>query len=188
MLLDELADVTTDLPDRYEIIDGQIVEMMPMSADSSVFGSRLARFLSNQGIATNRGEAHTEILFKLPLERERNRRPDVAFVSYDQWPKRRAIPSTNAWAVTPDLCVEVVSPTDRAEEIREKITEYFQAGVRLVWVVYPRLQLVDVYDTPDRTRVLRRADQLEGGDVLPGFALSLTELFLEPDPPETPAN
>src|SRR5262245_49498409 len=81
--------------DNYEIIDGVRVELPPMSADSSVLASRLARVLSNHGIDKNLGEAHPEILFKLPLPKDRNRRPDVAFVPYGRWARNRPIPATN---------------------------------------------------------------------------------------------
>jgi Uma2 family endonuclease len=173
-----------DDAERYEIIDGVKVEMPPMSAHSSVLGARLARLLGNFGVDHGLGEAYPEILFKLPLDRDRNRRPDVAFVPYSRWTKDRPIPDVNAWNVLPDLCVEVVSPTDRAEEVREKLDEYFQAGVRLVWVVYPRLQVVDVFNSPTEAQVRRRADELDGAPVLPGFRLKLADLFLEP--PTTP--
>jgi len=172
--------------DHYEIIDGQRVELPPMSAESSVLAARLARVLSNHGIERDLGEAHPEILFKLPLQLDRNRRPDIAFVPYSRWPRSRPIPPTNAWAVLPDLCVEVVSPTDHAEEIETKIKEYFEAGVRLVWVVYPRQEQVYVYDSPGQVRRLSRADTLDGGVVLPEFRLPLADLFLQTPPPPAP--
>src|SRR5262249_28860318 len=71
-----------DNGDNYEIIDGQRVELPPMSADSQALASRLVRHLSNHGITENFGEAYTEILFKLPLPKDRNRKPDAAFVPY----------------------------------------------------------------------------------------------------------
>ncbi|HVL15071.1 MAG TPA: Uma2 family endonuclease [Gemmata sp.] len=172
--------------DHYEIIDGQRVELPPMSAESSVLAARLARVLSNHSIERDLGEAHPEILFKLPLQLDRNRRPDIAFVPYSRWPRSRPIPPTNAWAVLPDLCVEVVSPTDHAEEIETKIKEYFEAGVRLVWVVYPRQEQVYVYDSPGQVRRLSRADTLDGGVVLPEFRLPLADLFLQTPPPPAP--
>jgi len=190
------AEVLTPLPtlirdefdngDHYEIIDGVKVELPPMSADSQMLGSRLARHLSNFGIAKDLGEACAEILFKLPLKKDRNRKPDVAFVSYSRWPKGKPLPSTNVWNVLPDLCVEVVSPNDLADEIETKINEYFEAGVRLVWVVYPRQERFYVYDTPSQVRRLTRSDTLDGGVVLPGFQLPLTELFLQPPPATQP--
>ncbi|MFO0851773.1 MAG: Uma2 family endonuclease [Gemmataceae bacterium] len=172
-----------DAADRYEIVDGQVVELPPMSANSSVFASRLARLVSNVSVPADLGEAHAEILFKLPLDKDRSRRPDVAFVSYSRWSRNRPIPDTNAWHVLPDLCVEVVSPTDRAEELREKVEEYFEAGVRLVWVIYPRVQVVDVYEASGPCRVLRRPDTLDGGAVIPGFQVSIADLFPPADPP-----
>jgi Uma2 family endonuclease len=172
-----------DNADHYEIIDGVRVELPPMSAKSSVLASRLAHLINLFSMPARLGEAHPEILFKLPLDRDRNRRPDVAFVSYARWPKDRSLPDTNAWDVLPELCVEVVSPTDRAEEVREKVEEYFEAGVRLVWVIYPRLRVVDVFESRVTGRILRPADTLDGGPVLPGFALKLADFFPEPEPP-----
>jgi Uma2 family endonuclease len=75
--------------------------------------------------------------------------------------------------------VEVVSPTDVAEQLQEKIAEYFQAGVLLVWVVYPQRQQVHVYESLSNIRGLSRTAELDGGVVLPGFRLPLSELFLE---------
>ena len=169
-----------DGDERYEIVDGVRVELPPMSAGNTVLAARLARRMSNVADPAGVGEAHPDVLIKLPLAQERNRRPDVAFVPYSRWPRDRAIPAGNAWEVLPDLCVEVVSPTDRAGEVREKVAEYFAAGVRQVWLIYPELQLVDVYEAADRTHTLGRADALDGGPVLPGFRLALAELFPPP--------
>src|SRR5687767_5392534 len=110
--------------DHYEIIDGVEVELPPMSVDSQVLGSRLAHLLSSFGVAQDIGEAYVEVMFKLPLKKDRNRRPDVAYVSYATWPKYKPMPSTNAWDVLPDVCVEIVSPNDKGDEIEAKIDDY----------------------------------------------------------------
>lgn len=190
------AEVLTPLPkliadefdnrDHYEIIDGVRVELPPKSVDSQVLGSRLARHLSNFGIAQNIGEAYIEVLFKLPLKKDRNRKPDVAFVSYSRWPKHQPMPDTNAWDVLPEICVEVVSPNDMADEVEAKVEEYFQAGVSLVWVVYPRQERFYVYESASRVRRLTRDDALDGGTVAPGFALPLAELFPHAPPASSP--
>jgi Uma2 family endonuclease len=171
--------------DHYEIVDGFHVELPPMSVDSQVLACRLTWHLTGFGLEHRVGCAYTEILFKLPLPVNRNRRPDVAFVPYTRWPLDRPFPSTNGWDVLPDLCVEVVSPTDMADEIMDKLREYFQAGVRLVWVFYPRHQVVHIYDSLTTVRGQGRNDTLDGGVVLPGFQLALAELF--PLPPTPPA-
>ena len=105
------------------------------------------------------------------------RRPDVSFVSSSRWPLDRGIPRTSAWDVVPDLAVEVVSPTNTAEAVLAKLEEYFRAGTRLVWVVFPDQEKVYVYESPTTVRILQAGDDLDGGAVLPGFRYSLAELF-----------
>lgn len=163
--------------ERYEIIDGEFVELSPMSADSQGFAFEMARHLSNYGIDHALGKGYTEILIKLPLPIDRNRRPDAMFIPYERWPKNKPLPATNAWDVLPSLCVEVVSPRDLAEEILDKLLEYFQSGVQQVWIAYPRHGLLFVHDSLTSVRVLTRDDVLDGGSILPGFRLPLSELF-----------
>jgi hypothetical protein len=92
----------------------------------------------------------------------------------------------NAWDVVPDLAVEVISPHDRAEEVLDKVLEYFRADVRLVWVVYPKQRLIFVFEAPDRVRAISQDDALDGGLVLPGFRLPLANLFDPVPPPPAP--
>jgi Uma2 family endonuclease len=167
----------------YEIIDGQRVGLPPMGIRAAWIASLLVQHLGPFRRAQNLGRTVGEGLFRLPLPIDRNRRPDVAFVAYDRWAKGRPLPeSDNAWDVLPNLAVEVISPTDLAEDVQEKVAEYLRAGVTLVWVVYPRTSQVHVYESPSSIRVLSRTDELDGGEVLPGFRLPLTELFLESAP------
>ena len=79
----------------------------------------------------------------------------------------------------PNVAIEVVSPHDYAEDLWEKIAEYFNAGVQLVWVVFPRQQFVYAYESFGQIRILTKSDTLQGGVVLPGFSLPLTEIFRE---------
>ncbi len=143
---------------------------------ANAFGWNLAAHAGPQ----NLGRAVSEILFRLPLDPPRNRRPDVAFVSFARWPKDRPVSyRDNAWEVAPDLVVEVASPTDFAEELLEKTAEYFRAGVRLVWLAYPLIRLVYVYESLTQVRGLTVADELDGGSVPPGFRTPLCALFPE---------
>jgi Uma2 family endonuclease len=162
----------------YEIIDGQVVELPPMSIYAAFLAFRISSIVDAFARANNLGIALAEGLFRLPLPRSRNRRPDGAYVSYRRWAKGRPLPTRdNAWDVVPDLGIEVISPTDGAIELMEKIAEYFQAGMEQVWVVYPDHRLVHVYESITAIKVLTHADDLAGGSVLPGFHLPLSELF-----------
>ncbi len=152
-----------------------------MAFHAVLLAFRLAQYLANFVDANDLGIVTTEGLFHLALPVDRNRRPDAAFVSYQRWPKDRAIPVTdNGLDVVPELVVEVVSPTDRIEELQEKIHEYFQAGVKLVWVVHPVLGVVHVYESLTAIRGLAPTDELDGGTVLPGFKLPIATLFRAP--------
>jgi Uma2 family endonuclease len=135
----EKLDALTDgaEPDGlYEIIDGRIVEKT-----TGVYENWLAALiyglLERYARQTRIGRAVVEMIFDFRPRIDRDRRPDVAFVSFERWAPDRRRPRTRSWEVVPDLAVEVVSRTNSAEEVAEKMQEYYQVGVRLVWVVYP---------------------------------------------------
>jgi Uma2 family endonuclease len=175
---------TRDDEALYEIIDGQKVELPPMSIRASRVASRLHGWLNPFCRDHNLGEAVMEALFHLPLPQDRNWRPDLAFVSAQRLAQASAQPEDdNAWDVLPDLAVEVISPTELADDLMEKIEEFFQAGARLVWVIYPRRRLVHVYESLTQIRGLTQNDALDGGAVLPGFQLPLANLFPTSPPP-----
>lgn len=109
-----------------------------------------------------------------PLEGDTVRAPDAAFVAAQRLPG--GLPDGYI-PLAPDLAVEVVSPSDRPDEIEAKISDYLRAGVRLIWYVYPGLNMVRV-ETPTGGRRLSGADVLDGGDVLPGFSLPASEIFV----------
>jgi len=184
------ASVPLDEP-VYEILNGEVVELPPMSFHANKVASRLLGLMWSHANANNLGEAVSEVLFRLPLERDRhrNRRPDVAFVSFQRW--ARGKPESyrdNAWDVVPDLAVEVVSPNDFADELMEKTREYFEAGVRIVWHVYPRQRLVQVYDALTSVRVVGVGGGLDGAPVLPGLTVPLDQVFVsEPTDEAGPA-
>ena len=145
----------------YEIIDGQRVELPPMSILASRVTYNLHVHLGHYLLGNPVGEALMETLFRLPLPVDRNRRPDVAFVSAQTIAQAPAQPgSDNAWAVLPELMVEVVSPNDLAEDIIDRLNEYFAAGTKLVWIVYPTQRLLYVHESPRQVRILGETDDI----------------------------
>src|SRR5438874_1492765 len=114
----------------YEVVNGQRVEKPFMSALSIRIATLLASFLDTFARAHNLGRVVVEGIFGLSLSRGlRQRRPDAAFVAYGRWAKNRALPHTDPWPVVPNLAIEVMSKSNLAEEIIDKIEEYFEAGV-----------------------------------------------------------
>lgn len=106
--------------------------------------------------------------------------PNVSFISWERLPQRR-IPREAIADVAPDLAVEVISKSNTPEEMQRKLSDYFAAGVRQVWYVYPESRQVRVYVSPEQSTVLSEQQTLEGGDLLPGFSLPLQGFFAEPD-------
>jgi Uma2 family endonuclease len=185
-----MSTIVAELPDLYEVVNGQVVES-EMSVKSAVIASRILKRISSFSESRNLGEAFGEVLIAMPDRFEHNRRPDVSYFSYTKLPKGEDFPNDNALDVVPDLCVEVVSPrfgsrlaakpqiasNSDVESLLEKVEEYFEAGVTAVWVVYPNRQTVDCYASPTTITRLRRGDTLTGDPVIPGFAMPLAELF-----------
>jgi Uma2 family endonuclease len=102
--------------------------------------------------------------------------PDVSFVAWDKLPGRES-PTGPIPALAPDLAVEVLSEGNTKAEMIRKVREYFETGVRLVWLIDPKKRTARVFSAPEKS-ILVRADQaLDGGNVLPGFVLLLAELL-----------
>ena len=80
--------------------------------------------------------------------------------------------------IPPDLAIEVVSPSDKAYDIEEKVFEYLDAGTKLVWVINPVLKTVTVYRSQDDIEILTRNQTLTGEDVVEGFSCSVEEIFV----------
>ncbi len=124
-------------PDRlYEVVDGRIVQKT-MGAYECWLASVIFGALDPYLLTHPLGRVVQEMIFDLRPHVDRERRPDVAFVSFERWARDRRIPRARSWHIVPELAIEIVSLTNTAEEVAEKLEEYYKAGVRLVWVVYP---------------------------------------------------
>jgi Uma2 family endonuclease len=164
----------------YEIVDGRIVEKDTGAREieiATILGSYLFHFARVNRL----GRALVEFIFRIDVEKDLQRRPDVAFVSHARWPFNRRVPDVPVWDIVPDLAIEVISPTNTAFQVQKKTHEYFEAGVTRVWVVDPEQAEIDVYSSPTQIQVLQLGQELDGGDLLPGFRLPLAALF-EDDP------
>jgi Uma2 family endonuclease len=172
--------------DRYELIDGQLKER-GVGGESSSVGVRIAYFIT----------AHVEqrqpgVVFGadagyqcFPGRPSLVRYPDVSFVRGGRLPGDR--PPRGHCRVAPDLSVEVVSPNDLAEELDEKIAEFFGAGTPVIWVAYPLTRVVVVLRADGSATRLTADQKLTGEPILPGFRCRVGDLFPPAPPAPSPA-
>lgn len=164
-----------------ELVDGVLVEKTMGTYESYltvVIAQFLGVFVRENRLGIVLGPDATTRLMPNLL-----RIPDVSFVSLDRLPGRK-VPRTPVSDLSPDLAVEVISPGNTKKEMNEKLQDYFQSGVRLVWYVYPDPREVHIFRNLHQSNVLKEEGTLSGEDVLPGFELPLKTLFAEPTEPE----
>jgi Uma2 family endonuclease len=102
--------------------------------------------------------------------------PDVSFISWDRLPGRE-VPRDAISSVVPDLALEVISRSNTGKEMDTKLSEYFTAGVKLVWYVYPEKREIHVFASPNECRILTVSDKIDGGNILPGFTADVKAIF-----------
>lgn len=178
------ADDLLALPDdnkRYELVKGELVEVSPSGDVATELAMWIGHLLLTHVIPRNLGAvtgADGGFLFK--KDPDTVRAPDVGFIA-----SAKLTPQTGKYYTSPpDLAVEVVSPNDRQGEINDKVAFYFKHGVRLAWVVYPELRVISVRRPGTTPITLSEADTLDGGEVLPDFAVKVSEIFAQLRPPK----
>ncbi len=172
---DDLLALEAEHDARYELVNGELKDRDMTSPEHGVialnFGSELRAFVRNR----NLGVVMTGARFLLRDEPSLLRIPDAAFISRANLPTGRL--RGGHFRGAPDLAVEVVSPTDKAGELAVKIADYLMAGTQQVWIVEPTTRTVTVYRPGGAARVYGADDTLDGGDLLPGLALPVGDLF-----------
>jgi Uma2 family endonuclease len=157
-----------------ELVDGVLVEKPVGYYESRlavVLGYFLELFLDKHDLGIVVGADGM-----VRVEISQIRLPDLSFFSWDHFPDR-VLPPGAILSMSPDLAVEVLSPSNTRAEMRRKRREYFAGGTRLVWEVDPEERTVRVYTTATRSTLLREGDTLDGGTVLPGFRLPIRQWF-----------
>ena len=159
-----------------ELIDGTLVEK-PVGWWESQIALRLAvalaNFINPRHLGFLSGADGT-----LRMKSGRIRLPDIAFVSIHDIPDGK-VPREPVPMLPPTLAIEILSESNTKAEMRQKVREYFESGSRLVWLVDPATKTVAVFDqaSEEPARALALTDTLDGGEVLPGFTIAITELF-----------
>ena len=161
---------------RLELVKGRVYEMAPAGGRHGHAANRAAVRLTVHVDAAGLGHIFTaETGFLIHIDPDTVRAPDVSFVSISRLPLND-IPDGYI-DLAPDLVVEVVSPNDRRREVQEKVDEWLNVGVRLVWVLYPATRSASIYRSLNDVTHLTADEFLDGEDVVPGFLCRLGELF-----------
>jgi Uma2 family endonuclease len=161
---------------RRELVKGELRTMAPAGFEHGRVTMKLAKLLvihvENNKLGIILG---AETGFKLSKNPDTVRATDISFVAAARIPAGSHV--RGYWEGGPDLAVEVLSPSDSAEEVEEKIDDYLNAGTRLVWILSPRRRTIAVHRGGRDVQLLRDTDTLNGEDVIPGFACKVAEAF-----------
>jgi Uma2 family endonuclease len=161
---------------EWELDDGRMVEK-PMGTKSGWIGSQLmvliGLFIREHPIGW---VFNCEAMYKCyPGHPNRVRKPDLSFIVKGRLPGEQ-VPDPFI-LIPPDLAVEVMSPNDLASEIERKVREYIEAGVRLVWVIYPETRTLRIHRADGTIAQADERGTVSGEDVLPGFQFVVGDLF-----------
>lgn len=161
---------------RYELVNGELKKMSPAGHDHGRIIVELTSPLHVFVKKKKLGKVYAaETGFVLTTNPDTVLAPDIAFIRQER--VKEVGRSKGYWVGPPDLAVEVISPSDTVGEVEDKVHMWLERGARLVWVVSPKLCNVTVYRSLTDIETLTEKDTLDGGDVVPGFQISIAEIF-----------
>ena len=173
------AEELLHLPDtgrRLELLEGELSEIPTAGGPHGNVAMTIGMFIAAHVRERQLGRAFAaETGFVLARNPDTVRAPDASFVSYDRLPQGELPPGYIEMA--PGLAVEVTSPSDSARDVQEKADAWLAAGTSEVWVVFPQHRTVTVHRLSEPATVFDESETLTGGDLLPGFEVSVQELF-----------
>ncbi|HEV2860456.1 MAG TPA: Uma2 family endonuclease [Pyrinomonadaceae bacterium] len=162
---------------RYELVKGELRKMSPAGGEHGAVIINITLPLAQHVKAKNLGVCFgAETGFKIASDPDTVRAPDLSFVSRERIPKSGI--TKKFWPGAPDLAVEVLSPGDTVYEVEEKVGEWLTAGTKAVWVLNPKLRGVSVHRSMTDVTRLSESDELDGGDVVPGFRCKVGDFFV----------
>jgi Uma2 family endonuclease len=174
------AEELREMPDvpgmNLELVDGEVVEVSPVNARHGLIAGTVYDALKDHVRQHDRGLIMGDnVGYVLRRDPDNLRAPDVSFVAWNNAPDGDDL--DRFVEGPPTLAVEIVSPSDRATDIHQRVQDYLDAGTRLVWVLWPDTRSATAYDADSGVRELGPDAELDGGDGLLGFTVRVGELF-----------
>jgi Uma2 family endonuclease len=178
MTAEDLEAMGAEAEKRYELIDGVLVEVEGVGGRHGGMNIEIASELRNFTRLRKLGRVFSaDTRFIIRRDPDVVLMPDVSFIRADR------IPPDGLWERTvpipPDLATEIASPNDTMAEVRRKAQRYLDAGVPLVWIVWPRRRAVSVLRPGQPELLLTEDGELDGSDVIPGFRLPVAAIFAD---------
>jgi Uma2 family endonuclease len=159
---------------RHELSEGELIKVVHPKFGHSAIVRQLRRSLERHVEKQELGEVHTELGHLLTNDPPTVRVPDLSFLSRE----RVGRTPRDEWVRgAPELAVEVVSPSESAEDLNQKVMQYLAAGAQAVWVIYPKTKVVQVYRPGMRPEVLESSQLLEEPRLFPGWSIAVGDLF-----------
>jgi Uma2 family endonuclease len=170
---DELERMPTDDCVRTELDEGELITMPPAGWDHGAYGINIGALLHSFVRKHKLGRVlSADTGFR--LNDGTVRAPDVAFVRRE---RIEALQGKGFAKGTPDLAVEIFSPSDSVPQLMRKVKQYFAAGTHTVWIVYPEQKEIHVLEASGADRILGVNDVIEAPELLPGFSVPTAEFF-----------
>ncbi len=161
---------------RYELVRGELQKTAPAGHEHGRIAALITASLIQAVLKDKLGDVYAaETGFKLASNPDTVKAPDVAFVSAERL--KGVTGNTGYFPGPPDLAIEIVSPNDRHSEVEEKVELWLRYGTKMVVTLNPQTRTATVYRGLENIRMILGDRQLEGADVVPGWALPLTDLF-----------
>jgi Uma2 family endonuclease len=182
MTVEQFEQFPTEDGWTYELHHRRLIAMPGPGIEHADIQTRLTVLLSHYLDAHSLGIITGTSCSVLPIpgSREDVLCPDLSYVLPE---RKAAMPQRGSYlAGAPDLVIEIASPNDTRPELAAKTAIYLQAGVRLMWIVWPKTQAIDVWlpsTTNQPSATLAADDTLDGRDVIPGFQCAVREIFAQ---------
>ena len=161
---------------RGELIRGEFIPKMPTAEEHGAIVGNLVGYLWLSVRPNRLGRiVASDSGVRVETNPDTVREPDIAFISSERRPPGTSVPGYTE--IPPDLVVEVVSPSDRQPAINDKARMWVDAGVRLVWVLWPETKMIEIHRPGESVVTLRENDTLTGMDVIPQFTCPVRDIF-----------
>ena len=159
-----------------ELVRGEIRPAMPPARPHARITYALGAIFRTYLASGVGGEAGGKAGFLLRRDPDTVRAPDGYYIRPDN--PLMSAPEAGFPAGAPDLTIEIVSPSNTAAELRERIADYHDAGTVLVWVIIPERREIVAHHRDGTVRTLSGDDGLGDDEILPGLTATAAELFV----------